>query len=79
VNAVTSYVDDYSPGSGRRTPARAWVHSNAPQLGLDGAWRFRLLPSHIGLDDAFADPALVDDDWDEIAVPSHWVLTFYVS
>ena len=27
---VTSYVDDYSPGSGRRTAARSWLHSDAP-------------------------------------------------
>ena len=74
MTAVTSYVDDYSPGSGRRSPARAWVHSDAPQLNLDGDWRFRLLPSHRGLDDSVADPGLGDGDWDEIAVPAHWVL-----
>ena len=71
---MTSYVDDYSPGSGRRTPARAWLHSDAPELNLDGDWRFRLLPSHLGLDDAVADPQLDDADWSELAVPSHWVL-----
>ena len=53
---MTSYVDDYSPGSGRRTAARSWLHSDAPELNLDGDWRFRLLPSHRGLDDAVADP-----------------------
>ncbi|HEY5785145.1 MAG TPA: glycoside hydrolase family 2 TIM barrel-domain containing protein [Microlunatus sp.] len=71
---MTSYVDDYSPGSGHRTAARAWLHSDAPQLGLDGDWRFRLLPSHRGLDDAVADPGLDDSDWAELMVPSHWVL-----
>ncbi|HEY5980581.1 MAG TPA: glycoside hydrolase family 2 TIM barrel-domain containing protein [Microlunatus sp.] len=69
-----SYVDDYSPGSGRRTPARSWLHSDAPELNLDGDWRFRLLPSHRGLDDSVADPDLHDADWDRISVPSHWVL-----
>ena len=72
---VTSYVDDYSPGSGRRTAARSWLHSDTPELNLDGDWRFRLLPSHRGLDDAVADPDLYDADWDQISVPSHWVLT----
>ena len=72
---MTSYVDDYSPGSGRRTAARSWLHSDAPELNLDGDWRFRLLPSHRGLDDAVADPDLDDADWDRITVPSHWVLT----
>ena len=71
---MISYVEDYSPGSGRRTPARAWVRSDAPTLNLDGDWRFRLLPSHRGLDSSVADPALDDTDWDSIAVPSHWVL-----
>ncbi|HEU5486066.1 MAG TPA: beta-galactosidase, partial [Microlunatus sp.] len=71
---MTSYVDDYSPGTGRRSPVRARVHSDAPELSLDGDWRFRLLPTHRGLDDAVADPMLDDDDWDEIPVPSHWVL-----
>lgn len=71
---MSSYVEDYSPGSGRRTPARAWVHSDAPTLNLDGDWRFRLLPTHRGLDSSVADPALDDADWDTIAVPSHWVL-----
>jgi beta-galactosidase len=74
VTAVTSYVDDYTPGSGRRSPARAWVHSDAPRLNLDGDWRFRLLPTHRGLDDTVADAGLDDQDWDEITVPSHWVL-----
>ena len=71
---TTSYVDDHTPGSGRRTPARAWLHTDAPELNLDGSWRFRLLPTHRGLDDGVADPELDDSDWDELAVPSHWVL-----
>ena len=74
MTSVSSYVDDYSPGSGRRSPARAWVPSNAPQLNLDGDWRFRLLPTHRGLDDSVADPGLDDQDWDQLPVPSHWVL-----
>ncbi len=71
---TTSYVDDHTPGSGARTPARAWLHSDAPELNLDGDWRFRLLPSHRGLDDAVADPQLDDSGWDQLVVPSHWVL-----
>ena len=74
MTAVTSYVDDYSPGSGRRSPARAWLHSDAPQLSLNGDWRFRLLPTHRGLDDSAADPGLDDRAGTSIPVPSHWVL-----
>jgi len=71
---VTSYVDDFSPGSGRRTPARSWLHSDAPRLSLNGDWKFRLWPSHKGVDDAAADPAFDDSAWDPLRVPSHWVL-----
>lgn len=71
---MSSYVEDYSPGSGHRTPPRAWVHSDAPTLNLDGDWRFRLLPTHRGLDSSVADPTLDDAGWDTIAVPSHWAL-----
>ncbi len=68
-----SYVESISAGSGRRTPPRAWVRSDAPRVDLSGSWRFRLWP--------VADPGVetwaVDHDdasWDELPVPSHWVL-----
>ena len=69
-----TYLEDTGPGSGRRTPARAWVDTDAPSLGLDGDWRFRWSPSPVGLDTAFADPAYDDAAWDTLPVPSHWVL-----
>ena len=69
-----SYLEDPAPGTGRRTPARAWVRSDAPSLDLDGDWRFRLSASPVGLDAAFADPAYDDAGWDSLPVPSHWVL-----
>ena len=50
------------------------MQSDAPTLSLDGDWRFRLLPTHRGLDTAVADPGLDDAGWDTIAVPSHWAL-----
>ena len=33
---MTGYLEDLSPGSGRRSPARAWLDTDAPQLSLDG-------------------------------------------
>ncbi|MDN5771952.1 MAG: beta-galactosidase, partial [Microlunatus sp.] len=71
---MSSYVDDYSPGSGRRSAPRSWVRSDAPELVLDGDWRFRLLPTHRGLGEEVAAPSFDDRGWDQLAVPSHWVL-----
>ena len=72
---MESYVEDLAPGHGLRVRPRAWLVSDAPQLSLNGEWRFRWSPSLAGLDDAAADPEFDDDDWDTIAVPAHWVLT----
>ncbi|WP_437583063.1 glycoside hydrolase family 2 TIM barrel-domain containing protein [Paramicrobacterium sp. CJ85] len=83
---MSSYVTDRGPGSGARTPARSWLHSDAPTLSLNGSWRFRLLPGAPGEPgaagvlpegealEAIAEPDFDDASWDEIAVPSHWVL-----
>ena len=71
---MTSYLDDFSPGSGRRSRPRAWLQTNAPTLSLNGAWKFRWSPAAAGLDDAAADPDFDDSAWDTIPVPSHWVL-----
>jgi beta-galactosidase len=71
---VSSYVDDFSPGSGRRCRPRAWLATDAPMLSLIGDWKFRWSPVAHGLDDAAADPDFDDSDWDTIPVPSHWVL-----
>ena len=71
---MPSYVDDFAPGAGLRSPARSWLPTDAPTLSLNGDWRFRLLASHTLADDSVADPELDDSGWDTIEVPSHWVL-----
>jgi beta-galactosidase len=71
---VASYVDDFRPGSGRRSPARAWLRSDASSLSLNGEWRFRLSPTHRGLDEESVRPDFDDSGWDVLPVPSHWVL-----
>lgn len=68
------YLEDFTPGSGTRLPARSWLHSDAPSLSLNGDWRFRLWPSHKVADDAVAAADYDDSDWDLLTVPSHWVL-----
>ena len=73
----TSYVEDLAlPGSiGLSAYApRAWLASDAPQLSLNGEWRFRWSPRPPGSTTAAADPDFDDGDWDTIAVPAHWVL-----
>ncbi|WP_022884901.1 glycoside hydrolase family 2 TIM barrel-domain containing protein [Glaciibacter superstes] len=80
------YITDRGPSSGRRVPARSWLHSDAPTLSLNGDWRFRLLAGAPGTpggrgvlpdDEAAEDVAAESFDdtaWDEMVVPSHWVL-----
>ncbi|QDP97103.1 DUF4981 domain-containing protein [Microlunatus elymi] len=72
----TDFPSDPCPGSGRRRP-RADAISDAPALNLNGNWRFRWSPTDRGTGDRFADPALDDHEWDQIAVPGHWVLQGY--
>ncbi len=71
---MTSYLDDFSPGSGLRSRPRAWLQTDAPAISLNGEWKFRWSPTAAGLDDAAADPDYDDSGWDTIPVPSHWVL-----
>ncbi len=66
-----AYVEDHSPGSGSRSPVRAWLSSDAPELSLNGEWQFRLHASHRGLGEPAAGDA---EGWETITVPSHWVL-----
>ncbi|WP_426996666.1 glycoside hydrolase family 2 TIM barrel-domain containing protein [Pseudarthrobacter sp. N5] len=84
--ADVSYLIDRGPGSGRRVPARSWLHSDAPSTSLNGNWQFRLLPGAPGTPggrgalpageavEGFADESFDDSSWDRIAVPAHWVL-----
>ncbi|WIE65308.1 glycoside hydrolase family 2 TIM barrel-domain containing protein [Curtobacterium sp. MCLR17_036] len=57
-----------APGSDTRLAPRAWLHTDAPALSLNGEWDFRWSP--------VADVPLPgpDDTWGTIPVPAHWVL-----
>ena len=81
-----AYITDRGPGGGRRSPARSRLHTDAPELSLDGEWDFRLLPAAPGTPagalvlperegpEDFAEPGFGTDGWDTLPVPSHWVL-----
>ncbi|CAA9415614.1 MAG: GH2, partial [uncultured Quadrisphaera sp.] len=83
---LPEHLEDTAPGSGRRCAPRARVRTDAPELDLSGTWRFRLWPTAAGggEDDAAlaalsepgagAGAGAALDGWDEIPVPSHWVL-----
>lgn len=86
MTSPTAYLSDTAPGGGRRLPATSWTHSDAPELSLDGQWKFRWLPGVPGtpggrgllpageLPESMADAGYDDSSWDSIAVPGHWVL-----
>ncbi len=71
---MPSYIDDVAPGNGARAIPRPWLDTDAPQLSLNGNWRFRWSASPLGLDESFAEPGFDDSGWDVLPVPSHWVL-----
>ena len=71
---MTSYVESFSPGEGRRRP-RADFRSDAPRMSLNGEWAFRLSPTASG--PSFWAPQFDDSGWDRLRVPSHWVLEGY--
>jgi beta-galactosidase len=76
---AAGYLADTGPGSGSRTAPRARLETDAPVLDLNGSWRFRWHPgpTHAMQADRaehLASADLDDSGWDELPVPSHWVL-----
>ena len=81
-----AYLTDRGPGSGRRLPPRSRLRTDAPELSLNGDWRFRLLPGAPGTPgaagvlpageaaDDVAREDFNDSGWDTMPVPAHWVL-----
>jgi len=57
-----------TPGSDSRLAPRAWLHTDAPSLSLNGEWDFRWSPV---ADVPEPGPA---DEWGTLPVPAHWVL-----
>ncbi|MFJ9024030.1 glycoside hydrolase family 2 TIM barrel-domain containing protein [Streptomyces sp. NPDC102259] len=73
LSEFSPHVSDTAPGRGALRPARSWLHSDAPSRSLNGPWRFRLSPTASVAED-FAAEDFDDRGWDELPVPSHWVL-----
>ncbi len=69
-----SEIESFSPGSGRRVWPRARVASDAAEIDLSGTWRFRFSARPDLAPDGAEAVDLDDSGWDEIDVPSHWVL-----
>ncbi|WP_412161884.1 glycoside hydrolase family 2 TIM barrel-domain containing protein [Curtobacterium flaccumfaciens] len=70
-----SALSSTAPGSDSRLAPRAWLHTDAPSLSLNGDWRFRWSPV-ASVSEDFATEGGEDDDpaWGELPVPSYWVL-----
>ncbi|GHC71120.1 beta-galactosidase [Nocardiopsis terrae] len=75
-----AYLDGFTPSAGARAP-RARLSSNAPELALNGTWRFRLLPEATDGTESgtggFEQPGFDDSAWDALPVPSHWQMHGY--
>ncbi|MEO6944709.1 MAG: glycoside hydrolase family 2 TIM barrel-domain containing protein, partial [Lacisediminihabitans sp.] len=81
-----SYIESTTAGAGARLAARSHLASDAPAISLNGSWKFRLLPAAPGTPagdralpageraTAIAAPDYDDSGWDDMPVPSHWVL-----
>lgn len=59
--------------SGTLAP-RSVLDSDAPRIGLGGAWVFRFSPTLRPQPDVFEDLEFEDGSWDRLPVPSHWQL-----
>ncbi|MFX4272980.1 glycoside hydrolase family 2 TIM barrel-domain containing protein [Propionibacteriaceae bacterium Y1685] len=59
------------PSTGTTAP-RAWLHTDAPTVVLDGTWQVRFSPSarQVPDDDWTTDSAA--GEWGELEVPGHW-------
>ena len=71
---MTDPITAIDPGSGRRERPRAHLASDAAAVDLTGTWRFHLSPTAGQAPKDAAAPGFDDSGWDDIAVPSHWVL-----
>lgn len=73
LSEFSPHVSDTAPGRGALRRARSWLHSDAPARSLNGPWRFRLSPT-ASVSEDFAAEDFDDRNWDDLPVPSHWVL-----
>jgi len=70
---IERYWESTLPGEGRREP-RADAVTDARTISLNGTWKFRLAPTARGTGSAFVSDDFDASEWDDMRVPSHWVL-----
>jgi beta-galactosidase len=75
-HSIHSLGEHESPRPGRGSlPPRAWnVQSDSARLLLNGQYKFRLSPTASVSEDFALSSSFDDGGWDDIPVPSHWVL-----
>ncbi|MFW6598511.1 glycoside hydrolase family 2 TIM barrel-domain containing protein [Propionibacteriaceae bacterium Y2011] len=67
-------IESIAPPEGT-CPPRAWLHSDAPVLSLNGTWRVRFSPSAAETpDDGWQTGTGSGKDWGDLTVPGHWAL-----
>ena len=71
---MSSEISSFAPGSGRRVHPRSHIWSSGPVLDLSGVWRFRFSPTADAAPEGAEAVHFDDSGWDDITVPSHWVL-----
>ncbi len=71
---MSNELTSFSPGSGRRVRPRSHLASDAEALNLSGEWRFSFSARADLAPEGAAAVDFDDSDWDEIALPAHWVL-----
>lgn len=73
--STLSEITSYSPGSGTRIAPRSHLSTNAEAVSLAGTWKFAYSRSAEGAGESAPTVDFDDSSWDDITVPSHWVLT----
>ncbi len=72
VERFASALTDTRPAAAE--PPRSWLSAESGRTSLNGAWRFMLSPSPAHAPEGTEQPSYDDSSWDEVQVPSHWVL-----
>lgn len=68
-------ITSFSPGSGTRIAPRSHLSTNAEAVSLAGTWKFAYSRNAEGAGESAPTVDFDDSSWDDITVPSHWVLT----
>ena len=67
-------ITSFDPTTGQSVAPRSHLDSDAARWDLSGTWRFRWSASPLDAPEGAHEVDHDDAGWDEIPVPSHWVL-----